>query len=154
VVDYGHNPSALKGVLDALQGFPNKRRTAVYSAAGDRRDGDMIRQGQLLGHHFDRVILYEGDYVRGRQPGDIIQLFREGLALGARVRHKAWFTAWKDSVDNAIQNSEPGELILIQADVVDESVGFFRELLLKEPPHPAIAAVPNPTSPTASAKLT
>ncbi len=154
VVDYGHNPSALKGVLDALQGFPNKRRTAVYSAAGDRRDGDMIRQGQLLGHHFDRVILYEGDYVRGRQPGDIIQLFREGLALGARVRHKAWFTAWKDSVDNAIQNSEPGELILIQADVVDESVEFFRELLLKEPPHPAIAAVPNPTSPAASAKLT
>ena len=124
----------------------------MYSAAGDRRDGDMIRQGQLLGHHFDRVILYEGDYVRGRQPGDIIQLFREGLALGARVRHKAWYASWKESVEQAIQHAEPGELLLIQADVVDESVDFFRELLLKEPPHPAIAVVENPTSPTVEVK--
>lgn len=141
VVDYGHNPSALRGVLDALQNFPNSRRTAVYSAAGDRRDNDMIRQGQLLGHYFDRVILYEGDYVRGRQPGDIIHLFREGLALGARVKDKAWFRSWKESVEHAIQSAHPGELLLIQADVVDESVEFFRELLLRDPSPP-------PTPPT------
>ncbi len=64
VVDYGHNPSALKSVLDAIANFPSARRLAVYSAAGDRRDSDMIEQGRLLGDSFDCVMLYEGSYVR------------------------------------------------------------------------------------------
>ena len=54
VVDYGHNPSSLVALIDALDQFPHKRRTAVYTCAGDRRDCDMIRQGELLGAAFDR----------------------------------------------------------------------------------------------------
>jgi cyanophycin synthetase len=128
IIDYGHNSSALKSLLSALSNFPNSRRSAVYSAAGDRLDDDMIRQGQMLGHHFDRVILYEGSYCRGRKPGDIVQLFREGLALGARVREKHWFSTWKESVQHALDSAMPEELILIQADVVDETVEFFGQL--------------------------
>jgi cyanophycin synthetase len=128
IIDYGHNTSALKSLLDALSNFPNSRRSAVYSAAGDRLDNDMIRQGQMLGHHFDRVILYEGNYSRGRKPGDIVQLFREGLALGARVKEKQWFSTWRESVQQALDTAMPDELILIQADVVDETIEFFSKL--------------------------
>ncbi len=128
IIDYGHNSSSLKSMLDALASFPNSRRSAVYSAAGDRQDSDMIRQGQLLGHHFDRVILYEGSYSRGRKPGDIVQLFREGLALGARVREKQWFSSWRESVTHALSTVMPEELILIQADVVDETIEYFNQL--------------------------
>ena len=63
----------------------------------------MIRQGQMLGHFFDSVILYEGAYVRGRQPGDIVQLFREGMAIGARVKDRQSFTAWGDAVSVRIE---------------------------------------------------
>ena len=66
IVDYGHNVSALAALIEALENFPPSRRTVVYSAAGDRRDCDMVRQGELLGHAFDRVILYEDHYLRGR----------------------------------------------------------------------------------------
>ena len=128
IIDYGHNTSALKSLLDALANFPNSRRSAVYSAAGDRLDNDMIRQGQMLGHHFDRVILYEGSYSRGRKPGDIVQLFREGLALGARVKEKQWFSTWRESVQQALDTAMPDELILIQADVVDETIEYFSKL--------------------------
>ncbi len=128
IIDYGHNTSALKSLLDALANFPNSRRSAVYSAAGDRLDTDMIRQGQMLGHHFDRVILYEGSYVRGRKPGDIVQLFREGLALGARVKDKKWFSTWKESVQHALDTAMPDELLLIQADAVQETIDFFAKL--------------------------
>ena len=38
IVDYGHNTSSLAAVLQAIEAFPNARRTAVYSTAGDRRD--------------------------------------------------------------------------------------------------------------------
>lgn len=128
IIDYGHNSSALKSLLGAMSSFPNSRRSAVYSAAGDRLDDDMIRQGQMLGHHFDRVILYEGSYCRGRKPGDIVHLFREGLALGARVRETKWFSTWAESVQHALDSAMPDELILIQADVVDETIEFFNKL--------------------------
>ncbi len=141
VVDYGHNPSALKQVLDAISGFPSKRRIAVYSTAGDRRDGDMIRQGQMLGHFFDSVILYEGAYVRGRRPGDIVQLFREGMAIGARVKDRHSFTAWGDAVQCALNQLSPGDLVLVQADSVDETVTFFRNLA-------ALMAAQTPTPPS------
>ena len=68
VVDYGHNPSALLALIEALEQFPHERRMCVYSAAGDRRDCDMVRQGELLGDAFDNVILYEDHYLRGRAP--------------------------------------------------------------------------------------
>ncbi|HSQ08227.1 MAG TPA: Mur ligase family protein, partial [Chromatiaceae bacterium] len=56
IFDYGHNPSSLLAMVEALGGFPHRRRIAVYSAAGDRRDEDMIRQGEILGAAFDQVI--------------------------------------------------------------------------------------------------
>jgi cyanophycin synthetase len=131
IIDYGHNPSALKNVLDAICNYPSKRRIALYSTAGDRRDEDMIRQGQMLGHFFDRVILYEGAYVRGRAPGDIMQLFREGMAIGARINDYLCFANWTDAVNCALGEIQVGDLLLIQADSVDESVAFFRDLMTR-----------------------
>ncbi len=128
VVDYGHNPSALKSVLDAISSFPSARRLAVYSAAGDRRDSDMIEQGRLLGDSFDRVLLYEGSYVRGRERGDIIKLFSEGLKLGKRCQEQIGFATWREAAQKALETAQQGDVILIQADEVDESVAFFREI--------------------------
>ncbi len=82
IIDYGHNAHALRAMIEALNTFPHQRRTAVYSTAGDRRDCDMLLMGQLLGDAFDRVILYEDHYVRGRAAGEIIELFRQGVAQG------------------------------------------------------------------------
>ncbi len=130
VVDYGHNPSALKSVLEAISGFTGSRRLAVYSAAGDRRDRDMIEQGKLLGDNFDQVLLYEGSYVRGRERGDIIKLFGEGLKQGARVKEQIGFATWREAAQKALSMAQTGDVVLIQADEVDESVTFFREIAI------------------------
>ena len=86
VVDYGHNTHSLSAVIEALKTFPHERRTCVYSTAGDRRDCDIIRQGELLGAAFDRVILYEDHYRRGRTQGEIVGLFRKGLESATRAK--------------------------------------------------------------------
>lgn len=74
IVDYGHNASALTALIEAIEQFPHPLRTIVYSAAGDRRDCDMVRQGEILGAAFNRVILYEDHYLRGRPAGEIMEL--------------------------------------------------------------------------------
>ena len=85
VIDYGHNTSALLALIEAIGKLPHQQRHIVYSTAGDRRDCDMIRQGQMLGENFDHVILYEDHYLRGRAEGEIIGLFRKGLASATRT---------------------------------------------------------------------
>ena len=133
ILDYGHNVSALESLLEAIEPFPHDRRTAVYSAAGDRRDEDLVRQGELLGEAFDRVVLYEDQYVRGRQPGEIMRLFRQGLASGTRVRAiEDSFGALK-AVEQVLRSSRPGDLLVIQADDIDTTMNFIQSYLERHP---------------------
>jgi cyanophycin synthetase len=140
IVDYGHNPSSLAAILSAMDAFPQKMRTAVYSVAGDRRDSDILRQGELLGGAFDRVILYEDHYLRGRQQGEIIGLLRAGLAKGWRTKEMQAFTTWNSAADTALRLIRPGELLLVQADVVDLAVDYLKTFLATEAPTSGAAA--------------
>jgi cyanophycin synthetase len=130
VLDYGHNISSLAAILETLEQFPTGHRTAVYTAAGDRLDSDMIRQGEMLGDAFDRVILYEdGNCTRGRQPGEIMGLFRVGLANRSRVGKILEVQGAVRAVDQALASAQPGDLLLIQVDVVDETLDLVSGLL-------------------------
>ena len=128
VVDYGHNVSALAALIEAIEQFPHERRTVVYSAAGDRRDCDMIRQGEMLGDAFDRVILYEDHYLRGRADGEIMNLFRQGLANGQRVADVQEFRGNIRAIETALRHARPGELLVVQADKIDETMEFLRQV--------------------------
>lgn len=127
IIDYGHNAHSLRAMIAALDTFPHKSRTVVYSAAGDRRDSDMITMGQLLGENFDRVILYEDHYIRGRADGEITELFRQGLAQSQRVRQVEAVRGAVKSVEYALNSVQPGDLLLIQADAIDETVHCVRQ---------------------------
>jgi cyanophycin synthetase len=129
IVDYGHNPHSLAAMIAAIDTFPNQRRTCVYTTAGDRRDCDIVLQGQLLAAAFDRVILYEDHYVRGRAEGEIMGLLRQGLAEGTRVQQIDEIRGAVQSVEAALKSANPGDLLLIQADTIDETVTFVRQYL-------------------------
>ena len=133
IVDYGHNPSALEALIEAIEQFPPSRRTVVYTAAGDRRDCDMIRQGEQLGDAFDRVILYEDHYVRGRSEGEITRLIRQGLATGSRLSEVVEIKGAINAVESALKGVVPGDLLLVQADEVDETVDFIKRYLAADP---------------------
>lgn len=158
VVDYGHNTHSLAAVIQALGTFPHQRRTCVYSTAGDRRDCDIIRQGELLGAAFDRVILYEDHYRRGRTQGEIVSLFRKGLEPATRAREVVEVDGATKAAEAALTSAQPGELVLLQADTIDETVQWLRgyletlaaktapeviEVVLAKPSEkPALAATP------------
>jgi cyanophycin synthetase len=129
IVDYGHNVSSLTAMIEAIEQFPHARRIAVYTAAGDRRDCDMVRQGELLAGAFDKVFLYEDQYVRGRKEGEIIRLLRQGAtATDCRCEIKEVKGVFP-AIEMALDSARPGDLILVQCDTVDESVAFVREYM-------------------------
>lgn len=133
IVDYGHNPSALDALIEAIDQFPPSRRTVVYTAAGDRRDCDMIRQGEQIGDAFDRIILYEDHYIRGRNSGDIMRLIRQGAENGSRVTEFVEIKGAIKAVETALRSVQSGDLLLVQADEVDETVDFIRRYLAADP---------------------
>jgi cyanophycin synthetase len=148
VVDYGHNVDALRAIIGAIDTFPHARRTALYTVAGDRRDSDIIQVGELLGDEFDHVIIYETCTIRGRKPGEIAQLVRQGLTSGKRVRVVDEIENTIEAMEFALNNVASGELLLLQADTIDETMAFVRGYLERlnrhEPPPPVTPAYHEP----------
>ena len=87
IVDYGHNPSALRRPGRGGRGqFPHERRLIVFTAAGDRRDADILRQsGDRSATPSTPSSSTSTPDRRGRADGEILALLRQGLATGSRV---------------------------------------------------------------------
>ena len=133
LVDYGHNVSALRALVEAIEPLPHPRRSIVFSVAGDRREVDMIRQGQILAGAFDRVYIYEDSCLRGRPPGEITALLRRGLADGPRVRETHEHRDPMKAIEAALHALSGGDLLVVQADEVDATLAFINEHLRAEP---------------------
>ena len=82
ILDYGHNSSALLALCEAIEKMPHRRRKIVYTAAGDRRDEDILRQAEIIGDFFDDIYIYEDKCTRGRPDGEIMRLMRQGFGAG------------------------------------------------------------------------
>jgi cyanophycin synthetase len=129
IVDYGHNVSSLRAMVDVVEQFPHERRMCVYTSAGDRRDCDMVRQGELLAKAFDIVYLYEDQYMRGRKSGEIMSLLRQGMVAGGRAAEIKEVAGVFPAIQQVLDRSGPGDLVLVQADTVDESVAYVQEYM-------------------------
>ena len=129
IVDYGHNVHSLDGGDRSGRQIPAPAPHGVYSTAGDRRDCDMIRQGELLGAAFDRVILYEDHYLRGRAQGEIIGLFRKGVESATRTKEIIEITGATKAAEAALNMVQPGELLLLQADKIDETMDWIKHYI-------------------------
>lgn len=130
ILDYGHNPSAIASLVESIEKFPQQRRTVVYGADGDRRDDQIMRQSELLGDAFDRVILYEeASRRRGRAEGECFRLLEAGLAQAKRTREIVRVDGEMNAIQTAIEAVQPGDLLLVQVDAVDADLEFIERLL-------------------------
>jgi cyanophycin synthetase len=143
VIDYGHNSSALVALLEAFDRLPHERRLIVYTAAGDRRDVDIIRQSEIIGDGFDLMVLYEDQCTRGRPDGEVIRLMREGLARGKRIKEIIETRGEMRAIEMTLNRVQPGDLVLIQADQVEPAIRFIEAYLAGLPtPVPASSPLP------------
>lgn len=129
IVDYGHNADALIALIDAIGRFPHDRRLVVYTAAGDRRDADIIRQAEIIGNGFDRVIIYEDKCTRGRPDGEVITLMRQGLTAATRVSDIFETRGEFRAIEAGLSMLRSGDLILVQADQVEPALVFISDFI-------------------------
>jgi cyanophycin synthetase len=128
ILDYGHNSSALLALTDAIRGMRHRRRKVVYTAAGDRRDEDIIRQAQILGDFFQEIYIYEDKCTRGRADGEVIRLMRDGFVQSKGTPRIIQLSGELRSIGAAIGSLEPGDLLLCQVDQVELALEFVTGL--------------------------
>jgi cyanophycin synthetase len=130
ILDFGHNPSSMVAVVEAVERFPNASRLICYSADGDRTDESILSQAVLIGEHFDRVILYEEPVrFRGRPRGETFACLRRGLEGAKRAKEIIEIDGEIAAIDLTFRTLRPGEFALIQIDNVEAGIERVKTLL-------------------------
>ena len=127
IADYGHNPDAIKALVQAVTNLPAKSRSVVISGAGDRRDEDIREQTRLIGSAFERVILFEDACQRGRADGEVLALLRQGLNGATRTTDISEIHGEFIAIDHALGQLEQGDLCLILIDQVEEALAHITQ---------------------------
>jgi cyanophycin synthetase len=127
IADYGHNPDAIRALVQAVDSMPSKRRLVVISGAGDRRDCDLRQQTEILGDAFDEVILYQDNCQRGRADGEVLAVLRDGLANARRTTRTEEIRGEFLAIDTALSRLEPGDLCLLLLDRIDQALAHIAE---------------------------
>jgi cyanophycin synthetase len=123
IVDYAHNPSAVAALVEALDSFGPRRRTAVFSAC-DRRENDLVEMGELLARAFDRVILYQDRGHSGRADGELNQLLRRGLDSGGRVNEVIEVAEELPAIETALATLGAGDLLVLGVDSYEQALAL------------------------------
>ena len=116
LVDFAHNPEAMKALFSMASAVPARRRVLCFGQAGDRTDEqirELARSAWSIG--LDKAIVSELEhYRRGREPGEVFGIIRdELLKIGAREEQVSHFEEEADSFDAAIEWAEAGDLVVI-----------------------------------------
>ena len=135
LVDYAHNAAAVAGLMELVLAMDANRRVGAVTAPGDRRDEDIRELGRLAAR-LDHVIVKEDTDRRGRDPGEIAALVREGLVAGGLSASEIEFVADEmHAVDRVVALLDDRDIGVILADDVP---GVLEHLRARSQP----AAVP------------
>jgi cyanophycin synthetase len=146
ILDYGHNSSALLALCASIDKMPHRRRKIVYTAAGDRRDEDIVRQAQIIGDFFQDIYLYEDQCTRGRPDGEIMRIMREGFGPEKPGRVILQEEGGElAAISAALASLKPGELLLCQVDQVELALDHVMEIVRQGEVHiPSVHAAAKP----------
>ena len=113
VIDLAHNEAGLEALLEIMAGL---RRTGGrlllgLGTAGDRTD-DLVRSlGEIAGRDADVVaIVHKQGYLRGRDPDEMSDLFREGAAHVGMEDIPA-FDSELDGLLALLEQASPGDVV-------------------------------------------
>lgn len=119
ILDYAHNPDGMRKFVEMVRTLrpQHNRVIAVATGTGDRRDEDIRELGRILGPAVDELIIKETTLLRGRPPGDIPRLVREGaVEVGLAEDRITLMEHECESVIEAMRRATPNDLILVFCD--------------------------------------
>jgi cyanophycin synthetase len=120
ILDYAHNPAAVKAICDVADRFEVEgRRIVVLAAPGDRRDQDIRDIAEIAAGHFDHYICRRDDNPRGRGPDEVAVMLKDKLLEdGVHADAIEVIPDEQEATLHALEIAAPGDLILVLGDNV------------------------------------
>jgi len=118
ILDYAHNPAAVRAICDVVSRFDiDGRRIVVLAAPGDRRDQDIRDIAGIAAGHFDHYICRRDDNTRGRGRDEVAVMLKDKL-LEDGVASDAIEVVpdEQEATLRALEMAEPGDLVLVLGD--------------------------------------
>ena len=150
ILDYGHNPAAVKAMCELVGRLEVKgTRICVLAAPGDRRDEDIREIARLAAEAaFDHYLCRRDDNLRGRGPEEVPRLLRDTLLEhGVPEDHVEVLPEEQAAVDAALRRARPDDLVLIFADAITRSWKQVIHFRPDVPPVKVEAEPPHVTAP-------
>lgn len=118
ILDYGHNPAAIKTVCDTVKLMETKGRNLVVLAApGDRRDEDIKHIAEETAGVFDHYWCKAEDNLRGRQEGEVPGMLADTLKEnGVSEDQIDIIPDEQEAVNAALSDAQPGDLVIVFGD--------------------------------------
>ncbi|HZK25232.1 MAG TPA: cyanophycin synthetase [Oscillospiraceae bacterium] len=114
LVDYGHNPDGFAKIGDLVRKINTKRTLAVIGVPGDRCNELIFTAGKTAAQFFDHLLIKEDADLRGRRPGEVTALLREGaLAAGIKLNCITEIAQETKAVRTALQMAAAGDLVVV-----------------------------------------
>ena len=120
MLDYAHNPPAYRNIVDLVKNLGHKRRLFVFDVVGDRRDEDLAEVCRLIATVCQHAIVYEDKQLRGRAPGELMDLIEKALVdagLGAVGIEK--IADETEAIAKALATAQKGDLVCIMSGRVE-----------------------------------
>lgn len=132
LVDFAHNPDGFNGIKNYLHSIEASMHIGVISGTGDRRDEDIIETAKIAAQMFDKIIICQEKYLRGREQQELIDLLMKGIkavnpALPVEINNSG------DAVMKELVNNAPsGSFITILSDTIDNAIAKVTYYLDRE----------------------
>jgi len=135
LVDYGHNPAAVKALSDVFPHLSKGRIVGMHSGTGNRREEDILEFGRVLGRVYDRIVLTDSD-PRRRPQGETAEIVKRGiLDTGFLEEDITIMLDSREATRTALEMAKSGDLVVLQADNVEEvleDVFTYKEMCSKK----------------------
>jgi cyanophycin synthetase len=137
IVDYAHNPAALRALGEVIAALrpSHARAIGVVSTPGDRRDEDIRQMGAIAAGLFDTIIFRERPDGRGRAPGGVLALLTEGALEAGFPEHRMQrLLSERQAVDQALTTARADDLVVLMPTEVEAVWGQVQAFARKRRP--------------------
>lgn len=118
ILDYAHNPAAIKTISDLASRLEVKgKRRLVIAMPGDRRDEDIIEAAKTVASAFDTFVCKADDDRRGRGHDEVPMLLKKTLIeAGVSENNIEVIPSEEKSVRTSLNACHAGDLLVILGD--------------------------------------
>jgi cyanophycin synthetase len=114
LLDYGHNQDGYLNVLKFAKSLKYRKMILVLGAPGDRENRQYVEMGKLASDYGNIFIIKEDEDLRGRKPGEVAQLFKEGLLAKKVDEGQILIIKEEDqAVKKAVELADNNDLIVV-----------------------------------------